>query len=218
MPASTYGGQVTLKYRLVALDLDGTVINKDGAVFSGAREAITRILACGLRVTLATGRMYQPANRLAEELNMSEPLICHQGALIRETGNGRVLRYMPLPALMVRRVITELREEGIHRHGYIDGAICVERRREDDIRYAQHSGVELHLVDDLTAVAERQPSENASKGEAVDIDRLVARVRASCGAEVIVNKIHASFCKIAHAMAGKGNALKYVAERPGIQQ
>lgn len=207
-----------LKYRLVALDLDGTVVSRDGTIFPGAREAIQRILARGLRVTLATGRMYQPANRFAEHLNISAPLICHQGALIREPGNGEVLLHMPLPSPLARSVIVELREERVHRYAYFDDAIYVEERREDDIRYALHNGVELHLVDDLMLLLDREATEIAARGEAAQIDRLVTRVRASFGSQVIVNKIHGSFCEIAHFRSGKGNALKYVAARLGIPQ
>ena len=207
-----------MKYRLVALDLDGTVVNRDGAIIPGAREAVQRLLAHGLRVTLATGRMYRPTNRFAEELNISEPLICHQGALVRESGDGAVLWHMPLPALLARRVIAEIRKEGVHQYVYIDGAIYVEERREDDIRYARQNGAELRLVDDLTVLAERQPTEIAARGEAAEIDLLVARIRVCCGPEVIVNKIHSSFCEIAHAGSGKGNALKCLAERLGIPQ
>ncbi|MFC2008730.1 HAD family hydrolase [Chloroflexota bacterium] len=207
-----------MKYQLVALDLDGTVVNRDGAVVPGAREAIQRVLASGSRVTLATGRMYRPTNRFAEELNISAPLICHQGALIREPGNGEVLWHMPLSVALARRVMAEVREEGVHQYAYVDGVIYVEEWREDDIRYAQHNDVELRLVDDLTVLAERQPTEIAARGEAAEIDRVVARIRVSFGPEVIVNKIHASFCEIAHAESGKGKALKYLAERLGIPQ
>ena len=207
-----------MNYRLVAVDLDGTVVNREGAIIPGAGEAIQRVLACGLTVTLATGRMYEPANRFAEELNITAPLICHQGALIREQGNGQVLWHMPLPAQLARKVIAEIREEGVHQYAYVDGAIYVEGWREDDIRYAQHNGAELRLVDDLTALAERQPTEIAARGGEEEIDRLVARLRVSCGSEVIVNKIHSSFCEIARAGSGKGNALEYLAERLGIPQ
>ena len=209
---------MALKYRLVALDLDGTVIDREGVVVAGAREAIRDLLERGLRVTLATGRMYQPTNRFAEHLGISAPLICHQGALIREPGHGEVLSHVPLTALLARRVIAELREAGVHRYAYADGAIYVEQERENDIRYARHNGVELRLVDDLVEIAGRQPTEIAARGEPAAIDYVVGRLRERCDSEVIVGKIHASFCEIASARSGKGNALRFVAERLGVRQ
>ena len=207
-----------MKYRLIALDLDGTVVNREGALVAGSREAVQRAVATGLTVTLATGRMYRPSNRFAAELNISAPLICHQGALVREPGDGETLWHMPLPASLARRLIAGIREEGVHQYCFIDGAIYVEERREDDLRYAHQNGVELRLVDDLAMLSERQPTEIAARGESAEIDRLVARMRVNFGTEVTVNKVHSSFCEVVHAGAGKGNGLKYLAERLGVPQ
>jgi len=207
-----------MKYRLIALDLDGTVVNREGALVAGSKEAVQRALATGLTVTIATGRMYQPSNRFAAELDISAPLICHQGALVREPGDGATLWHMPLPASLARRLIAGIREEGVHQYCFIDGAIYVEERREADLLYAQQNGVELRLVDNLAMLSERQPTEIAARGEAKEIDRLVARMRVDFGSEVMVNKVHSSFCEIVHAEAGKGNALKYLAARLGIPQ
>ena len=156
--------------------------------------------------------------RIARELNLSAPLICYQGALIREPGDGDVLWHKPLPASLARKVLNEIRDEGLHRYAYIDGSIYVEQRREDDLRYARQNGVELHLVDDLAALVEREPTEIAARGDMPQIDSLLARLRTNCGPDVIVNKIHTSFCEIAQAGSGKGNALKYLSGMLGVAQ
>jgi Cof subfamily protein (haloacid dehalogenase superfamily) len=207
-----------VKYRLVAIDLDGTVLNKDGAIILGAKDAVQRLLDRGVVVTLATGRMYQPSNRFAAELNITAPLICYQGALIREPGAGDILWHKPLPPALARKVVAEMRQEGVHQYAYVDGSIYVEQTREDDVRYARQNGAELHRVDDLTMALDMPPTELAARGTPEEIDRVLARVRANCGPEVIVNKVHASFCEIAHAGSGKGNALQYLAGRLGIPQ
>jgi len=207
-----------LKYRLVAIDLDGTIVNRDGVIVPGAGDAVQRLLARDVGVTLATGRMYQPSNRFAQELGLSAPLICYQGALIREPGDGAVLWHKPLPLPLARTVMTEIRREGIHQYAYLDGAVYVEELREGDVLYAQRNGVELKLVDDLAALCGGQPTEIAARGTPDEIDRLIAGIRVRCGSGVIVNKVHASFCEIAHAGSGKGNALTFLAERLGIPQ
>lgn len=207
-----------MKYQLIAIDLDGTVLGKDGAIIAGAREVVQNLLARGVAVTLATGRMYQPSNRFAAELNISAPLICYQGALIREPDDGDVLWHKPLPLPLARTVISELRKEGVHQYAYVDGSIYVEEKREDDLRYAGNNGATLHLVADLTLLPDGPPTEIAARGTPEEIDRVLARIRTCCGTEVIVNKVHSSFCEIAHAGSGKGNALEFLARRLGVPQ
>ena len=202
-----------MKYRLIAIDLDGTVLDGDGSVFPGAREAIHQVMAGGITVTLATGRMYQPSNRFAEELSISAPLICYQGALIREPGNGDIWWHKPLPHRVARKVIAGIRRLGVQQYAYVDGAIYVERVSDEDRRYARRNGVDLHPVDDLATLSHGRPTEIAARGQPEDIDLVVACIRDCCGSEVIVNKIHDSFCEIADAESGKGNALEYLAER-----
>ncbi len=162
--------------------------------------------------------MYQPSNRFAAELNLSAPLICYQGALIREPGDGEVLWHKPLPLPLARAVISEIRKAGVHQYAYVDGSIYVEEEREEDLRYARNNGAMLHLVDDLTLLPNRPPTEVAARGTPEEIDRVLARIRACCAPEVFVNKVHASFCEIADAASGKGNALKYLSGRLGIPQ
>ena len=101
-----------MKYRLIAIDLDRTVVNQEDTIIPSAKEAIQRAIDNGMKVTLATGRMYQPSNRFAQELGLSVPLICYQGALIREPSNGNVVWHKPLSALTAQKVIETARQMG----------------------------------------------------------------------------------------------------------
>lgn len=207
-----------MKYRLIAIDLDGTVLDKEGVIIPSAKEAIQRVLAKGVNVTLATGRMYQPSNRFAEELGISLPLICYQGAMIREPGYGQVLWHKPLSLPMARKVITEIRQLGVHQYVYVDDGMYVEELREKDIWYAKRNYIELNLVNDLTVLLKKRPTEITVRGEPAEIERLMSRFNVCFGSGVIVNKVHASFCEIAHPKSGKDNALKYLANLLGIPQ
>jgi len=70
--------------RLVALDLDGTLILEDFALGERTKRAVRAALDRGVVVAIATGRMASSARRFAVELGLAAPLIAYQGALIRE--------------------------------------------------------------------------------------------------------------------------------------
>src|SRR5580700_9514851 len=69
--------------RVVVLDLDGTTIDYRQELLPRVRDAV-RAVAARMPVIIATGRMYRSALYWAEELGVLQPLICYQGAMVRE--------------------------------------------------------------------------------------------------------------------------------------
>ncbi len=98
--------------RLLALDLDGTLLNSRGELSQRNRDAIQSARAAGVRVAVVTGRRFRDARPLALELGLDVPVISHNGALTKharslETVNATLL---PLPA--AREVLRVGRETG----------------------------------------------------------------------------------------------------------
>ena len=207
-----------MKYKLIAIDLDGTVINQEGKVIPGAREAIQKAIAAGIKVTLATGRMYRPSNNFARELGLSDPLICYQGALIREMEDKAVLWHKPLSVTLAREVTEQIRRIGAHQYLYINDELFVENIHDKDAWYAERNGVKLHVVGDLLAVLKSEATEIAARGDPDYIDRLIVHLNSYFGKSLIVTKVHSMFCEIVNPESGKGNALRHLAGLMGIEQ
>ncbi len=69
--------------KLLALDLDGTLLNSRGEITEKNIEAIRRAESAGVLVTIATGRRFRDALPVAYQLNLNAPVICHNGALLK---------------------------------------------------------------------------------------------------------------------------------------
>lgn len=207
-----------MKYKLTAIDLDGTLLNKEGVILPSSKKAIQRAINQGMTVTLATGRMYQPSARYAQELGLSTPFICYQGAMIRELYGKNIFWHKPLSIPIAQKVIEQVRQIGLHLYVYVDDRLYVEEVTERAQWYAQRNGVELNLVEDLIAFLKKQPTEIVAWGEPVDIDRLAARLNADFSPNLLVTKAYPSFCEIGHPASGKGNALKHLTKLLGIEQ
>lgn len=69
--------------KLLALDLDGTLLNSQGKIPAENKLAITKAEEKGVLVTICTGRRFRDALPLALELNLNAPVICHNGALLK---------------------------------------------------------------------------------------------------------------------------------------
>jgi 5-amino-6-(5-phospho-D-ribitylamino)uracil phosphatase len=83
--------------KLLALDLDGTLLNSRGEIPRQNLEAIQQAEKQGVLVTIVTGRRFRDARPVALELNLNAPLISHNGALTKfadtlETVNASILR------------------------------------------------------------------------------------------------------------------------------
>jgi HAD superfamily hydrolase (TIGR01484 family) len=69
--------------KLLALDLDGTLLNSRGEIPEKNLEAIQRAEKHGVLVTIATGRRFRDARPVGLELKLNAPLITHNGALLK---------------------------------------------------------------------------------------------------------------------------------------
>lgn len=115
-------------YRLLALDLDGTVLTPQGSVSPRVRRAVRRALRAGIRVTLATGRVLPSAWVYARLLGLRGPLVVSDGAVLAEVGvrgapagSGpgarprgpwRVLDVRPFPRDLAAAVVDDLLAAG----------------------------------------------------------------------------------------------------------
>jgi len=69
--------------KLLALDLDGTLLDSRGRVPDENRDAIREAEAAGVLVTIATGRRFRDARPVGLELELNAPLVTHNGALLK---------------------------------------------------------------------------------------------------------------------------------------
>lgn len=81
---------------LLALDLDGTLLDRQGHISLQNRSAVAEAVAAGLEVILITGRSWRSAQPYYEALGLTGPAICYLGALVVADGSGRILYHRPL--------------------------------------------------------------------------------------------------------------------------
>jgi Cof subfamily protein (haloacid dehalogenase superfamily) len=75
------GGNIMI-YRLLALNIDGTLLQTNGKIHKSTKEAIDYVQQKGIDVTLVTSRSFPSAKKVAKVLKIKSPLITHQGAYI----------------------------------------------------------------------------------------------------------------------------------------
>ena len=100
--------------RLIALDMDGTLLNSRGEVSERNRAAIRAARDVGTRVALVTGRRFRDVRPLALELDLDDvPVISHTGALTKHARTLETVKAMLLPLEAARDVLRVGREQGM---------------------------------------------------------------------------------------------------------
>jgi len=83
--------------KLIAFDLDGTVLDSRGRISPRTKAAIAAVREAGARVVIVTFRAYRSSKPHAAELGLHVPLICINGALVKDASDDRVLEEFPVP-------------------------------------------------------------------------------------------------------------------------
>ncbi len=101
-----------LDYRLLAVDIDGTLVDSQDRLTETTCRAIRRAGAAGLRVVLATGRRYSRALPLVESLGLEVPVIASSGAIVKNPVSHQTLFRAEFPQAGLRDLICLLRRLG----------------------------------------------------------------------------------------------------------
>ncbi len=208
-----------LPIRLIALDIDGTLVGDDLLIGSDTRAAVKAARSRGVVVSLVTGRMVSSAMRFARELGLDAPLVGYQGGLIRDMPDpdspriGRLLLHTPLPAAVARDIVEWTRSMGLDPHlNRLERFIL----RADDPHaddYSAFMGARAELVPDLIE-AIRHPITKvlavADPPLPTDVAPL-ARERFAGVADVTIS--HPRFLEFVAPGVSKGRAIRWLARR-----
>ena len=99
-----------MSYRILALDVDGTLCDRDGGMRPGTAEAVARAARAGIRPVLCTGRRYRRARPIAERLGLDAPLVCNSGAIVKEPSGGRALWRADFDAPLLAAILAVFRD------------------------------------------------------------------------------------------------------------
>ena len=200
-------------YKLIAIDLDGTLIDHRLTVAPRVKQAIAAAQAEGVTVTLASGRMFAAMVPFAQELNITVPLICYQGGLVRHPVTEETTFHLPVPADLAQEVVTLARKRGIQVNAFADDRLHVESLTPEAEVYMRIARVEATVVPDLIAFLPDNPS---TKLVLVNLDesktnRLVEELTDHFGSRLGITKSHPYYTEAIHPDVSKGRALTQLA-------
>lgn len=203
--------------KLFVTDIDGTLLPTGAAVSPANVQAVQEMVAAGVKVAIATGRMYSAALTVAAQLKVPVPIIAYNGALIKSSA-GEVLHTHFMDEADVLRLINFFAERGHHIQSYVDDILYVPERNEGVEYYEEVIHVKAVTVgwDGL-----RQRTRGVTKLLTVSFDRdaLIAdmeAVRKNFGGRVEVTHSNVRFGEFMAKGVTKAGAIEILAKKFGV--
>src|SRR4051812_8502834 len=109
LPREPGAPQASSKIRLVAIDLDGTLLNDSKQVSDQTAEALRCLPPQGVRVVIASARPPRSVRHIYARLGLDTWTINYNGALIWDEHAKRVVYHQPMDCVVVREIIDESR-------------------------------------------------------------------------------------------------------------
>ena len=205
-------------YKLIALDVDGTIRSDEYPLSQETRAAIDSVKRAGAVVTLATGRMFRSAQAAAADVGITAPIISFQGAHIADPTSGDVLWHRPLTPAMARTALRALTTWDREVLAYHEDRVYVERLTPWVEAYGERNRGAVELVDSLEDLSEKLLTRLVVVGDEQDVLNLYRHLKTSFDSELHVTRSLPHFCEILHTDGGKHNALAWLCQRLGVRQ
>lgn len=205
--------------RLVALDLDGTLMAEDLHISPRVRQAIAAAQRRGVSITLATGRMFDVARPFALDLDITTPLICYQGGVIQAPASDAPLYRATMEPSLVREALAMQAHHGWRFVLYAEDKVFV----ADPWLFETYShdllGERMFLVQDLNDVlGQRVPDKFLIVADPPEADQIEDVIRRSFEGRMEVVRSHAMFVEGNPLGVSKGDALRRLAAHVEIPQ
>lgn len=213
-----------MKIRLIAIDIDDTLVNDQLDIVPANAAAIREAVAAGVYVTLATGRMFASMERYARELGLDPAtnLISYNGALVRNL-RGEDFLHRPVPKSLVIELAKLAREVNGTLNVYVNDRLYVEKINDAVELYTQIAGVQANPVHDLVAFAHDLPDDGGSTKALMIFDEIEAeqwekRLQQMYKGQLEVVRSKPYFLELMAPGVSKGEALRQLAASLGIER
>lgn len=205
-------------YKLVAIDLDDTLLNDELNITDGTRASLNAAIDQGVVITIATGRMYASAKKIADKLGLEVPLITYQGALVKHAKDGTVLYERNVPPEVVRYVFEYAAKNGLHLQAYHNDTLVAKEDNEKLQGYSRLNNISYEIEQDFDRLAEKTAPKLLMIDEPERLDQVLIELKAALGDKAHITKSKPHFLEIMHPEGTKGHALSQLAAHYGIKQ
>ncbi len=222
-----------MKYRLIATDMDGTLLNDDKAVSPATVAALKEAMEKGILVTVCTGRNITGISEFRKIINPNGPIICNNGAIIMSADGKSTLYNRVMDSKDARDVYELGMSLGTTLLIWCDNVFYTNVLNDKSYGYKKYSGMDPVLLEDFDSLLEKGITKILYCGEPDEVNAYLEKVnslRLNRAERISENNDGSTaflrnttnckslpiFLEFFNSEVSKGNALKFIAEYCGF--
>lgn len=167
-------------YKLVAIDLDGTLLNSYGEISNKNKETLKKAIKKGTEVVLASGRPIMSVKNLANEIGCDNYIICGNGAITYDLQKEEIIYNRFLEKLKVLQIIKICEENSIFYNVYTKDTILTKNLNYNILFYNQENATKpenkktrINIVEDIYEYIKNRKEEDYLKITICDNDKVI---------------------------------------------
>lgn len=137
-----------MNIKMVALDLDGTLLNSEGEISKFNRDIIHSLEAKGIKVILCTGRPYLAMKRFRKDLDLKNEVICFNGAMIVDSNESPIYSTCVDPSIS-RDLVSLGVDNNVYFQGFIGDRWLVPSVTKTTLDYSKRGNLKYEVSDFL---------------------------------------------------------------------
>lgn len=211
-----------MDYKLIAIDMDGTLLNSNNEVSERTRNAILSASARGVHIVLATGRLLTSAINYSSKINLKRPIISSNGAVIIDE-NEKIIFERQIDKAQIENITYIADKNDVYYHFYSRDSFYSNKYVEDIIEFYNPPGVmkedkvKFNLYKNISEVLDKDIE--IYKFIFIDNDRkklYKLREQLTKVENINICSSWTNNVEIMEKDVSKGNSLKYLCEKLGV--
>ncbi len=204
-----------LPFDLIAVDLDGTIVDLNNECPQEETETIREIQKMGVKVVIATGRMYACSTKFWHSIGLNAPILCYNGAMIKHPANNFEWFHLPMQANKAAEVMEFCEEHHLHLNVYLDDKLLIHKQTKWGDLYCKQTGSTFTEVGDVRQFKGKSPTKLIIVDTTEYTNELLVEFKHRFGATVNVTKSNEEYLEFMHPAANKAKTLGRLAHRIG---
>lgn len=206
-----------MDYKLIAIDLDGTMITKDHRITDENMKAVKKLVDRDVKVVISTGRAYDSAKKFVERLGLTtvnDYVIAYQGCKLYRPFNDEKVFEIGISNELVQEIIEFVKGYNVGLVMYEDTKLFSQQHHETIATYI--NSIEMPLSDIKFDINNSNITKVITVGERDELEKMVAEIPEHLKENTNNFFSHSNLYEFISKNANKGLALEKLCDILGI--